>query len=100
MTAATLILIAPCSLLLGAVLQLLVAKLCSPRTKGILACLSCVPAIHSVLGILSSVRAGQAIDFNLFQWDSPLALVLHGDALSLLFAFMGSCIGGLVLQYS
>ncbi len=100
MTAMTLVLIAPCSLLLGAVLQLLVAKLFSPRIKGILAFLSCVPAILSVIGIMSSVSAGQAIDFNLFQWDSPLALVLHVDALSLLFAFMGSCIGGLVLLYS
>jgi multicomponent Na+:H+ antiporter subunit A len=43
---------------------------------------------------------GQAVELNLFQWDSPLALVLHVDALSVLFAFMGSCIGGLVLLYS
>jgi len=35
-----------------------------------------------------------------FQWDSPLALVLHVDALSVLFAFMGTCIGGFVLLYS
>ncbi len=33
-------------------------------------------------------------------WDGPLALVLHVDALSVLFAFMGACIGGLVLLYS
>jgi len=32
--------------------------------------------------------------------DSPLALVLHVDALSILFAFMGSSIGLLVLLYS
>jgi NADH:ubiquinone oxidoreductase subunit 5 (subunit L)/multisubunit Na+/H+ antiporter MnhA subunit len=100
MNAATLVLIAPCSLLLGAVLQLLVGRLCSARTKGILAFASCVPAILAVLGILSSVRSGQAIDLTVFQWDSPLALVLHVDALSVLFAFMGTCIGGLVLLYS
>ena len=100
MKAATLVLIAPCSLLLGAVLQLLVARLCSARTKGILAFLSCVPAIFAVLGIISSVRSGQAIDLTVLQWDSPLALVLHVDALSVLFAFMGTCIGGLVLLYS
>src|SRR5512146_811591 len=100
MTAATLILIAPCSLLLGALLQLLVARLCSARTKGILAFLSCVPAILAVVGIMNSVRNGQAIDLTLFQWDSPLVLVLHVDALSVLFAFMGACIGGLVLLYS
>jgi multicomponent Na+:H+ antiporter subunit A len=100
MKAASLVLIAPCSLLLGAVLQLLVARLCSARTKGILAFLSCVPAVLAVAGIMSSVQSGQAIDLTLFQWDSPLALVLHVDALSVLFAFMGTCIGGLVLLYS
>src|SRR5579862_4660822 len=100
MTAATLILIAPCSLLLGAVLQLLVARLCSARTKGILAFLSCLPAIFAVVGTMNPVRSGQAVDLTLFQWDSPLALVLHVDALSVLFAFMGSCIGGLVMLYS
>lgn len=100
MTAATLILIAPCSLLLGAVLQLMVARLCSARTKGILAFLSCVPAVLAVCGMMPSVRSGQAVDLTVFQWDSPLALVLHVDALSVLFAFMGTCIGGLVLLYS
>jgi len=68
MTAATLILIAPCSLLLGAALQIFVARLCSARTKGILAFLACVPAIAAVIGILPSVRSGQAIELNLFQW--------------------------------
>jgi len=100
MTAATLILIAPCSLLLGAALQILVARLCSARTKGILAFLSCVPALFAVLSMMPSVRSGQAVELNLFQWDSPLALVLHVDALSVLFAAMGSCIGAFVLLYS
>jgi NADH:ubiquinone oxidoreductase subunit 5 (subunit L)/multisubunit Na+/H+ antiporter MnhA subunit len=100
MTAANLILIAPCSLLLGAVLQLVVARLCSARTKGILAFLFCLPAIAAVIGTMPLVSSGQAIELNVFQWDSPLALVLHVDALSLLFGFMGSCIGGLVLLYS
>ena len=42
----------------------------------------------------ASVRAGQAVELNLCQWDGPLALVLHVDALSVLFAFMGSVLGG------
>ena len=46
------------------------------------------------------VHAGQAIDRNLLQWDGPLALVLHVDALSVLFAFTGTCLGGFVLLYS
>jgi multicomponent Na+:H+ antiporter subunit A len=100
MDASALILIAPCSLLVGAALQILVARLCSARTKGILAFLSTLPALFAVAGIAPSVRAGQAIDLRPLPWDGPLALVLHVDALSVLFAFMGACIGGLVLLYS
>jgi NADH:ubiquinone oxidoreductase subunit 5 (subunit L)/multisubunit Na+/H+ antiporter MnhA subunit len=100
MDAATLILIAPCSLLLGAILQILVARLCSARTKGILAFLATLPAVAVVIGLAPVVRSGQAIDLNPLPWDGPLALALHVDALSVLFAFMGACIGGLVLLYS
>ncbi|HKN20425.1 MAG TPA: proton-conducting transporter membrane subunit [Terracidiphilus sp.] len=100
MGAATLILIAPCTLLLGAALQILVARLCSARMKGILAFLTCMPAIFAVVGMAPAVRSGQSIDLHPLPWDGPLALVLHVDALSVLFAFMGACIGGLVLLYS
>ena len=100
MDAATLILMAPCALLVGALLQILVARLCSARTKGILAFLSCLPALVAVAGLAPLVRNGQAIDLNPLPWDGPLAFVLHVDALSVLFAFMGACIGGLVLLYS
>ena len=100
MNAATLILIAPCSLLLGAALQILVAKLCSARAKGILAFLACLPAVASVIGLIGWVRGGQAVDLNLLGWDGPLALVLHVDALSVLFALMGTGLGAFVLLYS
>jgi NADH:ubiquinone oxidoreductase subunit 5 (subunit L)/multisubunit Na+/H+ antiporter MnhA subunit len=100
MSAATLILIAPCSLLLGAALQILVAKLCSARTKGILAALFCLPALLALAATVRLVQAGQAFDLNLGRWDGPLALVLHVDALSILFALMGAGIGGFVLLYS
>ncbi|MGA9128723.1 MAG: proton-conducting transporter membrane subunit [Terracidiphilus sp.] len=100
MNAATLILIAPCSLLLGAALQILAAKLCSARVKGILAFLACLPAVASVIALIGWVKGGQAIDLNLLPWDGPLALVLHVDALSILFALMGTGLGGFVLLYS
>ncbi|MGD0912623.1 MAG: proton-conducting transporter membrane subunit [Terracidiphilus sp.] len=100
MDAATFILLAPCSLLAGAVLQILVAKLCSARAKGILAFLACLPALVGVIGAAPLVHAGRAIDLKPLPWDGPLALVLHVDALSVLFAFMGASIGGLVLLYS
>ena len=100
MDAATLILIAPCTLLLGAVLQILVSRICSARAKGILAFLACLPPVVAVIGLAPWVRSGQAIDLKPLPWDGPLALVLHVDALSVLFAFMGACIGALVLLYS
>ncbi len=100
MTAATLVLVAPCSLLLGAVLQIFVAKLCSARTKGILAAVSCLPSVLAVAATMRLVQTGQAIELNLFKWDGPLALVLHVDALSILFALMGTLLGGCVMLYS
>ncbi len=56
----TLILMAPCSFLVGAALQILVARLCSARAKGILAFLTCLPAIFAVIGMAPLVRSGQA----------------------------------------
>ena len=100
MTAAILILVTPCSLLIGALLQLLVAGLRSARTKGILAALSCVPSLFAAAATIRLVQAGQAIDLNVLHWDGPLALVLHVDALSVLFALMGTFLGGFVLLYS
>ncbi len=96
----SLILIAPCALMFGALLQILVARLCSARTKGILAVLACLPAVAAVAGMVRLVQAGRSVELNLLQWDGPLALVFHVDALSVLFAFMGASIGALVLLYS
>jgi multicomponent Na+:H+ antiporter subunit A len=104
MNAENLILIAPCSLLLGAALQILVARLFNARAKGILAFITCLPAVASVVGLVGWVKAGQAVDLpvlpNVLHWDGPLALVLHVDALSVLFALMGTGLGAFVLLYS
>jgi multicomponent Na+:H+ antiporter subunit A len=104
MNAETLILIAPCSLLLGAALQILVARLLNARAKGILAFLTCLPAVASVVELVGWVKAGRAVDLpvlpNVLHWDGPLALVLHVDALSVLFALMGTGLGAFVLLYS
>ncbi|MGB7985406.1 MAG: proton-conducting transporter membrane subunit, partial [Terracidiphilus sp.] len=100
MNAEAIVLIAPCSLLLGAALQILVAKLCSARAKGILAFLACLPAVASVIWLIGWVRDGRAVDLNVLPWDGPLALVLHVDALSVLFALMGTGLGAFVLLYS
>jgi multicomponent Na+:H+ antiporter subunit A len=100
MNAETLILIAPCSLLLGAALQILVARLFNARTKGILAFLTCLPAVASVIGLVGWVKAGQAVDLTVLRWDGLLNLVFHVDALSVLFALMGTGLGSFVLLYS
>lgn len=94
------ILIGPCTLLLGAALQISLSRLRNAKTKGIVAVLSCLPAVAAVAWSLPSVRAGQAIHTNLTSWDGPLALVFHVDALSVLFAFMGALLGFIVLLYS
>ena len=49
---------------------------------------------------LGAVQGGGSVELNLLRWDGPLALVFHVDALSVLFAFMGSGLGGIVLLYS
>ena len=100
MTAAFLVLVAPCSLLLGAVLEVVFARLFGARAKALLAALSCLPAVVAVLALIPRLRDGRAIDLNLVQWDGPLTLSLHVDALSVLFAFMGTVLGGAVLLYS
>jgi multicomponent Na+:H+ antiporter subunit A len=100
MNAETLILIAPCSLLLGAALQILVAPLLNARAKGILALLTCLPAVASVAALVGSVKAGQAVDLTVIHWDGLLDLVFHVDALSVLFALMGTGLGSFVLLYS
>jgi multicomponent Na+:H+ antiporter subunit A len=81
-------------------LELLVAKAFSPRSKGLLAFLCCLGSLGAVLGTYPGVRDGSAIHLNLGIWDGPLAFVVHVDALSLLFAFMATGIGALVLLYS
>jgi multicomponent Na+:H+ antiporter subunit A len=56
--------------------------------------------VLAVAGMARAVQAGQAVELNLLKWDGPLALVFHVDALSVLFAFMGTFLGAAVLLYS
>jgi multicomponent Na+:H+ antiporter subunit A len=87
-------------LLAGIFLELLLARMLSPRAKGVLAVLCCAPALSAVLALFPAIRSGSALDLRLLPWDGPLSLVLHVDALSILFAFMGTGIGAIVLLYS
>ena len=98
--ASSLAMIAPGILAVGAIVQILIARLCTPRTKGIVALLTCLPVAVVVSCLIPAVRAGGCIDLHLFVWDGLLAAVLHADALSVLFALMGAGLGAIVLLYS
>ena len=99
-TPETLALLAPSSLVVGAILQLLLARLLSARAKGCLAVLCSLPALAAVLALLPILKGGQGFDTHPLSWDGPLALVLHVDGLSVMFALMGTLIGATVLLYS
>jgi NADH:ubiquinone oxidoreductase subunit 5 (subunit L)/multisubunit Na+/H+ antiporter MnhA subunit len=100
LTVSLLALIGPGCLLAGVLLELILAKILAPRAKGVLAVLCCVPSLATVLILLSKLRDGNFLDLRLGTWDGPLSLSLRIDALSLLFAFMATAIGAIVLLYS
>ena len=96
----TALLLPPLALALGAALQILLAPFCSARTKGVVATLCAMPALVGVALLIPIVRTGGSIDVALRAWDGPLAIALHADALSALFAGMGALLGAIVLIYS
>jgi NADH:ubiquinone oxidoreductase subunit 5 (subunit L)/multisubunit Na+/H+ antiporter MnhA subunit len=100
MTSATLVIAAPALFGLGIALQLALARVISPRVKGVLALLCALPALVAVLALLPAVQDGGSVEAQLLPWDGPLRLILHVDALSVLFAAMGTGIGSAVLLYS
>ena len=95
------LLLLPSSVLgVGALLQILGAPFLSSRGKGVLATLCSVPALGGVLALLPIIRTGGTLHVSLSPWDGPLTVVLHADALSALFACMGTLLGAIVLLYS
>ncbi len=100
MTTARLILLAPFSLVIGAVLQLLFDRLLTARAKGILALWCSLPALAAAIVALPLIQDGKALDYHISIWDGPIALVFHIDALSVLFVLMGTALGAAILLYS
>jgi multicomponent Na+:H+ antiporter subunit A len=100
MTPGTLALAAVGVLAVGIALELLLARVAAPRAKGVLALLCSLTALGAVLALAPSVRGGAAVEIALARWDGPLQLVLHVDALSVLFAAMAAGIGAAVLLFS
>jgi multicomponent Na+:H+ antiporter subunit A len=96
----TLIVGALAPLAVGIALQLLLGRWLGARTKGVLALLCTLPAVAAVIAGFVRVRAAGAMDWTALNWDGPLKLVFHVDALSLMFAAMGTVLGAVVLLYS
>lgn len=94
------LLLAPCALGVGALVQLFLAPIRSSRFKGSIATLWALPALASVILAIPEIRGGRTVDATLLNWDGPLAIALHVDALSVLFALMGTLLGAIVLLYS
>ena len=83
-----------------ALLQILLARFLSSRGKGIVAFACALPALIAVSALLPVIHAGRVLDVVLQPWEGPLTIVIHVDALSALFALMGTLLGALVLLYS
>ena len=84
----------------GVLAQLALGRWLGARAKGVLALLCTLPSVAAVIAGFAHVRATGAMDWNALHWDGPLALVFHVDALSLMFAAMGTVLGAIVLLYS
>jgi NADH:ubiquinone oxidoreductase subunit 5 (subunit L)/multisubunit Na+/H+ antiporter MnhA subunit len=96
----SLVLLPAAALLVGVLLQLLLARTLSSRGKGYLAFLCGLVSLAGVLRLYPIILQGQVVDFRLLPWDGPIALAYHVDGLSQLFALMGAGIGAAVLLYS
>jgi len=87
-------------LVVGVLLQCLLARVLTARAKGWLAFASGLGSLIAIVGIWPTILAGKVIDFNLAHWDGPAQLAFHVDGLSFLFAVMGAGIGTAVLFYA
>jgi NADH:ubiquinone oxidoreductase subunit 5 (subunit L)/multisubunit Na+/H+ antiporter MnhA subunit len=99
-TPVNVVLWALCPLFVGVALQILLARLLSSRGKGILAVLCCVPSLAAVIAAFPMISGGTPLDIRLMPWDGLFAVAFRVDALSLLFASMGTGLGAIVLLYS
>jgi multicomponent Na+:H+ antiporter subunit A len=83
----------------GALLELLLGRVLSPRAKGWLACGSGVVALVGALRLVPPVAAGGTVQQVLFSWDRGIPLRYHVDGLSLVFVLMATGIGSAILLY-
>ncbi len=86
-------------LALGILLEVGLAPILTRSGKGWLAFGVDLVAAGATLAMIAFVGKG-AIDLPLFPWDQQIALNLHVDAISLIFAVMATGIGCAILLYS
>lgn len=89
-----------CALLIGILLQAVLARLLSSKAKGWLALAFGLASFAGVLALYPEVSHGRTIDIVLARWDGPLSLAYRIDGLSQMFALMATAIGAAVLLYS
>ena len=88
------------TLLVGVILQVLLAHALSAKAKGWLAFACSLVSLGGVLTLWPQTRQGLALDTRLLSWAGPISLSYHVDSLSQLFALMALSIGAAVLLYS
>jgi multicomponent Na+:H+ antiporter subunit A len=83
----------------GALLELLLGRLLSPRAKGWLAFGSGLTALVGALGLIAPIAARSALEGTFIPWDRGVPLRYHVDGLSLVFVLMATGIGTAILLY-
>ncbi len=97
MSAAGIVLLPVLALLCGLVLEVVLARVLSPRGKGWLAFASSLVALG---GVLLAMPGDEPLTVLVAAWDGPVSLAYHVDGLSVMFALMATGIGAAVLLYS
>jgi NADH:ubiquinone oxidoreductase subunit 5 (subunit L)/multisubunit Na+/H+ antiporter MnhA subunit len=87
------------ALLVGIVVQLVLGRILSTRTKGWLAFSFGILSLAGIIVLAPTILKGQTIELNLFPWQAESPFGLYFDGLSLLFALMGTGIGSAILFY-
>lgn len=87
------------ALLIGAVVQIALGSVLSPKMKGWLAALSGLVAFAATLALLPSIAAGGNLEGTIARWDQGIGLSYHVDGLSLVFMLMATGIGSAILLY-
>lgn len=100
MKESTFIILLPVFILLcGVVLEIVFQRYLNAKAAGLLAFFSALLSLTAVFYLSLFVRSA-VVETAVIPWDGPLSFAYSVDSLSLLFAFMASGIGSIVLLYS